>query len=523
MAANTRSPRRRKSRGHEVHKPRGVLHPRVQQVQPEHFGVVSVDCAKARSKWMLCDFYGRVLVPPTEAPHSRGGFALAIDTVHDAMVEYELNDLVVAIERTGRYHHPVKRAFAEAGFEVRVVHPFATKQFRLPADPGNKTDDTDLSAIHRAAVNGFGLLEPTLDGNFARLRLLVRHRRDLVRKSSALRCQIGEHLEAGLPGYARLFKDLFQDALPLAIARLFSSPAAVQETGVQGLERRLREAGIRFQRPSLSKIVAWAGTACGGDAQPEIHQQIWIALEDDRAAKARQIQALEREIAALLVATPYVLLMSLPGINVVSAGELAGEMGPIEHYAHARAITGRAGLFPSRAQSDQVDRCNGKLVRRANRALRQAILMIADNLLHCNQHFRGLAANWKRLGKDARDVHVKVAGRFCRIAYQMVAGRQVFQHPACQQRDCILEKLIAFHREHETPGGQLLRDLQAGVDQLPRSAWPAEAAPLASELARTGAARRRGPQLLSDLLPVVLAKLGAHVVESKSEGEQDPH
>ena len=34
------------------------------------------------------------------------------------------------------------------------------KQLRLPAHPGNKTDDTDLAAIQRAAVNGFGLIEP---------------------------------------------------------------------------------------------------------------------------------------------------------------------------------------------------------------------------------------------------------------------------------------------------------------------------------------------------------------------------
>ena len=31
-----------------------------------------------------------------------------------------------------------------------------------------------------------------------------------------------------------------------------------------------------------------------------------------------------------LVKTPYVLLMGIPGINVVSAAEFAGEMGPIE-------------------------------------------------------------------------------------------------------------------------------------------------------------------------------------------------
>ena len=45
-------------------KPKGVIQARVQKVGPERFGIVAVDCAKARSKWMLCDFYGKVLLLP---------------------------------------------------------------------------------------------------------------------------------------------------------------------------------------------------------------------------------------------------------------------------------------------------------------------------------------------------------------------------------------------------------------------------------------------------------------------------
>ena len=43
-------------------RPSGVIQPRVQAVGPERFAIVSVDCAKDRSKWIMCDFYGKVLV-----------------------------------------------------------------------------------------------------------------------------------------------------------------------------------------------------------------------------------------------------------------------------------------------------------------------------------------------------------------------------------------------------------------------------------------------------------------------------
>ncbi len=63
--------RRRPQTVEAIQKPRGTFHPRVQKVAPQHFGIVSVDCAKARSKWMLADFFGNILVPPTVVEHNR--------------------------------------------------------------------------------------------------------------------------------------------------------------------------------------------------------------------------------------------------------------------------------------------------------------------------------------------------------------------------------------------------------------------------------------------------------------------
>jgi hypothetical protein len=279
---------------------------------------------------------------------------------------------------------------------------------------------------------------------------------------------------------------------------------------------------VRFQQRSLQPVLDWAAHAAPSDVAAEQHRRIALALNDDRQRKTLEIQALERDSASRLVHTPYVLLLSFPGINVVSAADFAGEMGPIAHYANARAITGRAGLRPSRYQSDQVDRANGPLVRCCNRKLRAAILGIADNLVCCNHHFNILAHRWRAQGKDPRHTRVKIGVRFCRIAFQMVAGRQVFRHPCLQGRHYLLDKLTAFHRQHDTPPPALLRDLEAAIGQLPKKEYQAEARPLHEELQRIHDGRRRGPQLLGDILPIVLARLGVSEVQSQASGEHDP-
>jgi transposase len=488
-------------------------------VGPEHFGIVCCDCAKARSKFLLADFYGRVLVPPTTLAHHRPDLDAAVAQVRQAFTDHQLRDGLVAIERTGRYHRLVQRTFAAAGFETRILHPFVTKQYRQPVDPGNKTDDTDLAAIHRATVTGCALLEATRDEAWTSLLLLIRQRRDLVRKGAALNCQIRDHLEAALPGFAACFDKLWDSPVPWHLLRHFPTADRLRQAGVTTLCHSLRQAGIRFQQRTVHAVLDWADRAAPGDVAADQHRRIALAYYRDRQQKTQEIQALEGDIASRLVQTPYVLLLSFPGINVVSAADCAGELGPIEHYANAKSITGRAGLRPSRYQSDQVDKANGPLVRNCNRSLRAALLGIADNLVVCNHHFQALALRWAAQGKDPRHTRVKVAARFCRIAFQMVAGRQVFRHPGLQGRHYILDKLTAFHRDHGTGSAEVLRDLQAAIGQIPAREHAAEARPLAQELQKIQDGRRRGPQLLGDILPIVLARLGVGAVQSAESGE----
>lgn len=498
MATKRNSRKSRRNGPVVLGKPNGVIQPRVQAVGPERFGIVAVDCAKARSKWMLCDFYGKVLIPPTVVEHNRSALELATLQVQEACQRHGLRDHLVAVEMTGTYHRPVQRAFRQAGSETRLVHPFASQHYRLPAHGDNKTDDHDLEGIFRAAVNGFGLVEPVWDTTYLRLQLLARHRRDLVKKRARVQVQLREYLERCLPGYAALFPDddLWTRPVALAIARRAGSAAAIRQAGVGGVRRWIGDAELRVQARTVERLVAWSANAAEPDPLAMDLARVWHALHDDWQAKTAQITQVERDLAEILVQTPYLLLLSHPGIHVVSAAELAGEMGPIEHYAHAKAITGRAGLFPSRYQSDEVDRADGPLAHRRNARLRAAWLLIADNLVKCNAHFRGKLQLWKQRGVHSRDIRCRVANRMTRTVFQMVSGRRLYAHPSRLDRQYVLDKLLTFHQEHGTPPHAILRDLQQAAAQIPRRDQAAESAPLKQRYQRSRRSRRRGPQAI---------------------------
>jgi transposase len=300
----------------------------------------------------------------------------------------------------------VQRALREAGFDTRIVHPYTTKQYRQPADPDDKTDDHDLAAIFRAATQGFGLCEAVWPADYTTLQILRRHRRDLIDKNSKMMCQILEKLHAAMPGYVNCFSCIWDSPVALAVARQ-TTPAAIKQLGLAGLQKLVADAGLACRQQTLVRILAWAEQAPPNHTHSLQLRLILDSLEDDRSAKCKQIKDLERQLAGLIVQTPSTLLLAIPGINVVTVADLAGEMGPIELYRDANAITGRAGLMPSRYQSDRVDCANGPLRRRGNRRLRGVLMQTADNLVACNHYFNAQADQWRRRGKKAQWIRTR--------------------------------------------------------------------------------------------------------------------
>jgi transposase len=518
VRTSRRERRKSKSRSRQsLQKPNGVIGPRVQKVGGERFAIVCVDPAKHRSEWMMADYYGNLLIEPQTLEHQGPFFKSAVELIRQVQRQHHIQDTIVVVERTGNYYLPPKRAFARAGFETRVVHPFATKHYRMPADPGNKTDETDLHAQHRAAVAGFGLCEFELEPPYRDLQLRARHRRNLVEKAAAMACQIREHLHLSMPGYASLFDRVFERQAPLAIASCCDSPAGLLQLGQAGLSRQLRKNKIRHQGRSIDKALAWAAQAAGDDIQDgPMHHAIWTDLHELYRHFQGQITAIERDLAGDLVQTPYVRLLAIPGINVVSAADLAAEMGPVKHYANANAITGRSGLYPSRHQSDDTDRDSGPIIRQANRRLRCVLMRIADNLAcHC-QYYRGQADVDEARGVDKRASRVKIAKRFSRLALACVAGDEPMKHPAFQQPDSILEKLRKFHHDHQTSIDLVLAHLQTAVGQLPHNTRSREAEIVAGVL-QQHTRRRRGASPIGDILPAVLARLGVNTTNEKGD------
>lgn len=500
---------RRNSKKHQrkrrfIGKPTGIIQERVQQATPQRFGIVSVDCAKQRSKWLLCDYFGRVIIEPTSVEHNAGCLAAMTQQVKSECETEGIVDCIAAVEMPGIYHKPIVAAFQKAGIETRIVHPFASTHYRKPLHPDNKTDDNDLEAIFHAAVNGYGLSILPVDKTHLTLQRLTRHRRNFVKQRSKFQVQVRVLMHQSMPGYADLWEDgkLFNGSIAMPIAKRFSSADAIKKAKQKGMASFLRKNKLRFQERTLDKIYAWSLQAADPALLQDVLTKQWKQIAEFHALMTTRIKETEVELAHFLVKTPYVLLLSVTGINVVSAGELAGEAGPIENYASHTALNGRAGLYPARYQSDQVDRTDS-VVKNCNRRLRAACILVAKNLMKCHPYYRGLSAVWSKRGITATDRQCRIANRANRMVFQIVSGRQVWRGKGID-REYLLFKLREFHRVHGTLLDATVADMDAAFEWLPQATHTEESKPLV-ELARK---KRRGAESIGDLLIPLLIRLG---------------
>src|SRR5439155_671802 len=128
---NARSTKPRKA--FVLPKPNGQLVPRVQAVGPEHFGIVAIDCAKARSRYGLADCYGRTLLEPTTLPLLP---PLRRDWVHNSpTLRCQIRELL----------HAAMPAYAEL-----FCHLFNNS----PAPPVSARHTTSVAAVRQQGIAG---------------------------------------------------------------------------------------------------------------------------------------------------------------------------------------------------------------------------------------------------------------------------------------------------------------------------------------------------------------------------------
>ena len=241
----------------------------------------------------------------------------------------------VGMESTGVYWQPVHAALESGAFTLIVGNASHMRNV-----PGRKTDVKDAEWTADLVRHGLVRASFVPPPEVRVLRELVRHRKALAGSLAAERNRTLKLLEGAGIKLAGVMSDVFGVSGMLmlhALADGTAAPAAMADLAKRRLRRKVDQLALAL------------------DGRLAEHQRFLLRLHIRRLGEiGRDLAELEAAIATAVrpFAAQQALLMTIPGVNALTAAAIIAEIGvDMAAFGTARRLAAWAGLCPANHES----------------------------------------------------------------------------------------------------------------------------------------------------------------------------
>ena len=385
--------------------------------------VLAVDVGKTSAMLLATDGARKRVFGPVEFAMTHSGLAATVHRV--SAVVPPSAQVKVGIEAAGHYHRPVCDYRWPAGWEVLEFNPaHVAEQRRVAGRRRVKTDAIDLEAITELVLAGRGQVITDREVRIGELAAWAAHRSRRVTTRTATKNQLLGQLDRAFPGLTLALPDVLGTKIGRLVAAEFADPGRLSALGVNRLIRFAAVRDIQLRRRVAERLVAAAR-----DALPTRDGVVarWVLATDMGllADLDSQIENAERELAALLPASPFATLTSVPGWGVVRASNYAAALGDPDRWPGSRQVYRASGLSPMQYESAGKRR-DGKISREGSVALRRALIDLGVGLWLTEPAAKAYAAKLKARGKHGGIIACALAHRATRIAHALVRDHTTY-------------------------------------------------------------------------------------------------
>lgn len=340
------------------------------------------------------------------------------------------SELMVVMEPTRNAWVPLAAWFRRRGARVVLVPSEQSADLRDYFSKHTKTDRLDAEVLARLPVlhpEGLHLAEALGPGD--PLKRAVKIRSGLVHRRTTAMARLDALLEILGPAWTdALGTRMTQTAFRFLTS--YANPHQVRRLGAARLGRWFQHHSRRaWGRERAAAVIAAAETSIelwgngGLDFEAlaaDIAAEATIALE-----VSEQIALLDRRIADMYAeADPAGIVVSVPGVGGVLAGQILGRLGDPTRFTSLAAARSFSGLVPRRNSSGLTDRAGGP-TKQGDACLRAALFQAADR---------------------ARRVDPQLAARYQRLMCEM--GRH-HNSATCTVATALLTRIVACLRKRE--------------------------------------------------------------------------
>ncbi|SHG16486.1 IS110 family RNA-guided transposase [Ornithinibacillus halophilus] len=412
----------------------------LRNIGSENILVVAIDAAKYTHKAMICNFYGDILVKPFELDASDTGFKKLKQKIHQEKEKFPYKEVVFGIEATGLYYEDlVRRSYKEKYF-VRILNPVITSIERTSLLNRSKTDNLDLMAIVNCLIRGRGTSSPLASGSVRSLQKLTRARRALVQEKTSVQNHIRTYVDYifrefqgksiwvhGKKERVKPFTDMFGKT-SLYIMRHCLHPSDILRLGKDGLRKLSIRENLKLRDSAVECLLDFAENSISQAKECVQSEQILLNMKLDQfSLLEKQIKELERKIEDLFIKTEGAIILSVPGIGLVTGAELFAEMGDISDFEHSGQLIKMAGTNPIIKQSGDRRPSHYRVSKEGRKSFRNIVYQTGKSLATNNPEMKQKYKALLDRGKATRQAYIAIGNRMLRLAFSMIKYQTLYR------------------------------------------------------------------------------------------------
>lgn len=402
--------------------------------------IVPIDVSKVLQKAMIVNYYGESIESSFSFMVSQTGMNFLIDKIERAKRSLQTNKVFIGIEATGHYYEDIVRILMNQGYSVHIINPASTHEERKQHLTYTKTDDIDLYLIAEALIGNKATNSKLSKGSYKQLQHLTRARRSEIEKRSRIKVEIRtyhDQIWREFQGYSTLVdgklktKAIFSDFWGKASVHILTHyPHASQiiDLGEVGLRQLSKAHNLKIRKSVIDKLL-YAAKESVSKPLEELSSEIFLLKQKlkDYEYHTKNIQTYEKEIERLFIQTNGVLLLTVPGIGLVTAAEIFCEIGDLTHFTNASQLIKKAGTNPVIKQSGPGAGYAGRISKQGNANLRRAVYNAGRSLSIHNKALKPFATRLRDKGKKAGSVYIAMGNKFLKIAFAMLTKEEPFK------------------------------------------------------------------------------------------------
>ncbi|MDQ0233664.1 IS110 family transposase [Metabacillus malikii] len=402
--------------------------------------IIPIDASKVIQKAMILNYFGDVVHTPFAFMVNRTGMKFLIQKIEEAKQTFQAERIFVGIEATGHYYEDIVRILTTKGYSVHIINPASTHEERKQHLTYTKTDDIDLYLIAEALLGNKATNAKLSTGQYRKLQNLTRARRSEINKRSRVKTEIRtihDHIWREYQGYSvlidgkvktrKIFSDFWGKA-SLHILSHYPHASHILKLGEIGLRRISKEHNLKIRKTAIEKLLYAANESVSKDLE-ELSSELFLLKQKlkDYEWHTNNILAYEQEIERIFIKTNGLLLLTVPGIGLVTATEIYCEMGDLSHYTSANQLIKKAGTNPVIKQSGNGVGYRGRISKQGNANLRRAVYSAGKSLSVHNKALKPFCTRLKEKGKKAGSIYIAMGNKFLKIAFSMLKNQQPFK------------------------------------------------------------------------------------------------